>query len=157
MKCVVPVSFRSKSSGFTLIELMIAVAIVGVLAAIAYPSYIEYVKKGRRAEVMVQMLAARQLMERYYTENRSYPSAPYFNNNFQTNVPPGASDAERNYVLWLDPAKLSGGSAFWMSASRDGAMLRDKCGNPNLDNFGRKGVLLHNFGSDKEALEYCWP
>ena len=152
MKCVVPVSFRSNSSGFTLIELMIAVAIVGVLAAIAYPSYIEYVKKGRRAELMVQMWKKWQFMERYYTENRKYPST-----NLKENVPPGASDTKRSYVLWSqDPSD----TAFLIRSSGDGPMLGDKCGYPGLDNFGRIiEVRFYNqvvFQSEEAAIEYCW-
>ena len=154
MKCVVPVSFRSKSSGFTLIELMIAVAIVGVLAAIAYPSYIEYVKKGRRAELMVQMLKTRQLMERYYTENRTYPNTKYFNDNLKINVPLGASDEKRNYVLWSDDLS---DTTFKIMSSGDGPMKGDKCGYPTLDNFGRIiDAPFNKFESLEAAIEYCW-
>lgn len=53
--------------GFTLIEVMVVVAIVGILAAIAYPSYIEHVRQTRRAEVTALMLENAQLLERHYT------------------------------------------------------------------------------------------
>ena len=58
-----------KHQGFTLIELMIVVAVIGILASIAYPSYREYVAKSRRAEAKTVLLSAQQWMERFYTEN----------------------------------------------------------------------------------------
>ena len=53
--------------GFTLIELMITVAIIGILASVAYPSYREYVNKSRRVQAKTTFVAAQQWMERFYT------------------------------------------------------------------------------------------
>lgn len=58
--------------GFTLIELMITVAIVGILAAIAYPAYQDSILKGRRAEGRTALLNLLQQQERYYTQTGSY-------------------------------------------------------------------------------------
>jgi type IV pilus assembly protein PilE len=66
---------RHDGSGFTLIELMITVAIVAILAAIAYPSYIQHLRKGARAEGKTAMMRTAQLLERYYTANGGYPAA----------------------------------------------------------------------------------
>ena len=60
--------------GFTLIELMITVAIVGILAAIAYPSYQDSILKGRRAEGRTALLNLLQQQERYYTQTGTYLS-----------------------------------------------------------------------------------
>ena len=65
---------KNKQSGFTLIELMIVVAILGILAAIAYPQYVEYVAKGRRAECRSALLVAAQKMEKFYSNNNTYPT-----------------------------------------------------------------------------------
>ncbi len=58
--------------GFTLIELMITVAILAILSAIALPSYSEYVKKGKRTEAKVELLRIGQMQESYFVQNLSY-------------------------------------------------------------------------------------
>ena len=63
---------KNKSMGFTLIELMITVAIIGVLGAIAYPSYQDSVRKSRRAEGRSAMMEVLQQQERYMTQNNTY-------------------------------------------------------------------------------------
>lgn len=65
---------RSGVHGFTLIELMITVAIIGILAAIAYPSYQKQIQKGKRAEGKAALLNAGSKMERYYSDNNFFPS-----------------------------------------------------------------------------------
>ncbi len=62
------------SQGFTLIELMIVVAVIGILAAIAYPSYQDSIRKSRRADAKSALLDAAQRQERFYTENSQYTS-----------------------------------------------------------------------------------
>jgi type IV pilus assembly protein PilE len=61
-----------RTPGFALAELLIVMAIVGILAALAYPSYSNYVLKTRRTEGQVALLDAMQHQERYYSENNRY-------------------------------------------------------------------------------------
>ncbi|MBX3603912.1 MAG: type IV pilin protein [Piscinibacter sp.] len=68
---------RRRADGFSLIELMIAVAIVGIVAAIAYPAYTDSVRKGRRAEARTALLTLMQQQERYLTQNGSYMTFDY--------------------------------------------------------------------------------
>ena len=63
---------KSTNLGFTLIEVMVVVAIVGILAAVAYPSYIQSVTKTRRTSAQGCMLEMAQFMERFYTTNMRY-------------------------------------------------------------------------------------
>lgn len=62
--------------GFTLIEIMIVVVIVGLLAAIALPAYQEYVMQGKAAEATAGLSEARLKLEQYYHDNRAYNANP---------------------------------------------------------------------------------
>jgi type IV pilus assembly protein PilE len=61
-----------KVVGFTLIELIVSVAIIGILASIAYPSYTNAVSKTRRSEAMTALAKVANLQEQYYADNRTY-------------------------------------------------------------------------------------
>ncbi len=62
--------------GFTLIEVMIVVAILGILAAVAYPSYSDYAARGRIAEAVSQLADSRVKMEQHFQDNRTYVGVP---------------------------------------------------------------------------------
>ena len=79
-------SRRRRTTGFTLIELMITVAIVALLAAIAIPSYQDSVWKGKRAEAKAAIFKALQAEERYYTQNNTYVA-------YTSPTPPAGSGA----------------------------------------------------------------
>ncbi len=66
-----PIS-RGRLAGFTLIELMITVAIVGILMAVAIPSFVEQMRKGRRSDAMVLLLDAYNRQEQYMLDNSTY-------------------------------------------------------------------------------------
>ena len=65
----------NQNQGVTLIELIITVAIIGILAAIAFPSYEKYVQRTHRSEVIANMSEMAQWLERQYSKNNQYPTA----------------------------------------------------------------------------------
>lgn len=77
--------------GFTLIELMITVAIVGILAAVAYPSYQEYVKESNRTTALTDMQKILDAEERYFLQNFSYTASLDDNDDSDGNAGLGLS------------------------------------------------------------------
>lgn len=80
--------FSYKTKGFTLTELLTAIAILGILALIAYPSYSNYVRNARLTEVQGLLIDNARFMEQFYAQNHSYkqnsttwPSLPFTSNN----------------------------------------------------------------------------
>src|SRR5574343_63496 len=66
------ISHRHHHTGFTLIEVMIVVAIIGILAGVAFPAYTDYVRRGQVQEAFGQLSTFRNRMEQYYQDNRNY-------------------------------------------------------------------------------------
>lgn len=67
---------QRKQDGFTLMELMVAMAVVAILAAIALPNYTAFVQRGKLAEATSNLAAMRVLMEQYFMDNRTYAGGP---------------------------------------------------------------------------------
>lgn len=115
--------------GFTLIELMIVVAVIAVLAAISYPSYRDHVIKTRRAAAAACMMEAAQFMERYYTTNMTYSGA--------TMPTLGClADTSRFYTIGLSAAATA--TAFTMRAVPTSTQNDSKCGTISIDQKGTK-------------------
>lgn len=66
---------KSNDQGFSLIEILIALVIVGILASIAYPSYQQFIHKSRRADALSTLTQYQMIMERCYSQNFSYLTA----------------------------------------------------------------------------------
>jgi type IV pilus assembly protein PilE len=157
------VAWRSLLAGFTLMELMVTVAIVAILASIAYPSYSAYVAKGRRADVAVQLVAAQQWLERYYSQHYSYavPEKIFAVQPFATS--PHSGEGRTQYILTTSTATAD---AYVLTATRhvDGAMAQDVCGTFTVNSLGQKNLLgfsTSRFGAGDAglaaAMAFCWP
>lgn len=134
------------SCGFTLIEMLIVVAIIAILSAIALPSYQEHVAKGRRGEAMVALLEGAQALERYYSTNGSYLDDGTLAAVFPTQVP---ATGTAHYTIAAPAAATA--NSFTLRATATGAMTRDRCGNFELTQSGARQLD----GNSAPVLE-CW-
>ena len=90
-----PLSRRSASAGFTLIEVMITVAIIGILAMVALPSYRDYILRGHLVDASNGLATIRAQMERHFQDNRSYATVGTFT------TPCAAAAATRTFNLFV--------------------------------------------------------
>jgi type IV pilus assembly protein PilE len=132
-----------RGRGFTLIELVITVAIVAILAMIAMPSYTEHVRKARRAQAKADLLETAQLLERWYSVNRTYVG---FALPFAIS-PRDAAAGNQDYNIAFPAAATV--AAYTLQATPQNAQTADKCGTLTIDNVGRK--FHGGIGTD----DYC--
>ena len=132
-----------RSRGFTLLELMIACAIVAILAAIAYPSYNSSVQKSRRAEAKSALLGVASQMERWSTEKGTYATATLGTGGV-------FADHSENSYYNLSLANLTA-TTYTVRAAPTAAQTGDPCGTLTYTDQGVKDVTG---GSWTKAQ--CW-
>ncbi len=151
-----------RQTGFSIVELMIVIAIIGLLAGIAVPSYRDQVNKGKRTEGKAALTAAAARMERYYTQNNCYPSAACGNPTSADSATaltnagiPGfsgdnATKAAYNISLSVTP------QVFTITAAPRAPFTDPLCGNLTLANTGRKWTQSNGVSDDATRPEGCW-
>ncbi len=139
----------SRQSGFTLIELMITVAVVAILAAIAIPSYSDYVVRSRRNDVRISLAQSAQWLERFRAENRgSYTGAAL---QAGTTVSPARGAAMYDIAVAVDAT----GATYQLTATpRAGStMASDACATYTLASDGQRTAAGVSSG---DLFEKCW-
>ncbi|MBC3365063.1 type IV pilin protein [Pseudomonas sp. SWRI154] len=131
---------RRSNRGFTLIEIMIVIAIVGIVITIGYPSLSEYMKKGRRTEIAGLLSEQAQILERHYSKANAYTNAT------------GLSGGNDFYSI---TATTLTEQAFTLTAMRrsGSSMATDKCGDFTIDNTGKRDNV--NAAAGVTAKD-CW-
>ncbi|MDO5101907.1 MAG: type IV pilin protein [Lautropia sp.] len=143
---------RSAMRGFTLIEIMIAVAIVGILASIAVPSYFEYVRRANRAEAKAQLMEAAQYMQRFYSLHNGYDLQR--DGRTRVALPASLTKSPRNGAARYNIAIVrSSPVEFQLSAT---PVANDACGVFLLDNVGRRTTDTSRVQGQKLSAESCW-
>jgi type IV pilus assembly protein PilE len=137
---------RSAIAGFTLIEMMIVVALIAILSAIVLPSYQDSVRKARRTDARSALTTIAQLMERWNTEKNMYFGATL--GNAATDLYPATSES-KYYTLSLStsdaPPKPQ---TFKITATPVGGQAADPCGAYTLDQAGKRDAAL--------PVAQCW-
>lgn len=137
---------RKKVRGFTLIELMIAVAILGIIAAIAYPSYLDQVRKSKRSEARSALMQAANRQERFYTTQYEYTSTLG-----QGGLGMNSETENEAYTLTIDSPDADG---FEISANAQGDQLNDDCTKLTINEIGEK--TANDKGPSDDISQTCW-
>ncbi|SFU94309.1 type IV pilus assembly protein PilE [Polaromonas sp. YR568] len=138
-------SVIKNNRGFTLIELMVVVAVIGLLSAIAIPSYQSYTARSNRSAGKSTLLEAAQFMERYRSSNFKYVDASNNAPALPSRLQISPAQGTKRYDIALSAVTATG---FTLTATPSG-WVDNVCGNLTLNNLGVKGQSIGDAAS-------CW-
>jgi type IV pilus assembly protein PilE len=145
---------RKEIKGFTLIELMIGVAIIGILTTIAYPSYLDYVTRSNRSEALRELMFVAGLEEQFYIDNHTYTA------NMGDLFPGAGTTINTDHGWYVISAIISnGGANFTLTAtpqdtsSAQQATNDTSCQSLSIDQTGRKTA---SNGASTDTTSICW-
>ncbi|WP_068829176.1 type IV pilin protein [Pseudomonas sp. BMS12] len=139
----------SKQAGFTLLEMMLAVAIIGILAAIAIPNYSEYVARSKRSEGQALLSEGAARQERFFAQNNSYVTNAANIGQLALRNTSGTKVMSENGYYEMTVSSEANDGGYTLTATQkfgDGS-----CGNLKLNALGVK----NRTGSGK-TVEQCW-
>lgn len=137
--------------GFTLIELTVVLAIIAIIVAIAYPSYIDTVRKARLTDAQTVLLEASHWMEKKYVEENSYPVADFDDSSGLDKSP---KDSSKTYYEITAVARTGSTGYRLIATPKSGQQWKD-CARLTIDDLGDKAALKEDGETQSEAD--CWP
>ena len=134
--------------GFSLIELLTVLLIVGLLASLAWPSYRGYLQRSHRSQAAAALLQAQQFMERHYSVQGSYLSAAGQKPSLPVALQSVIIDGQTLYLLQIEQADAV---SYLLRADPQGAMRSDACAALTLSHTGLKGR-----SGSAATVQECW-